>query len=262
MGGRLGSRLAVLAGAVAVVATGLTGCAEGGSGSAPSDASARPSGGAVSTAPGGDTETGAAGTGMSESCAKRLAEPGDPVPGAVFAECLVSATDLAGTARMTTTYPDSSAGGPVRMRKPFELYLKLSDGRELLIREERGWLKGPGGWTEAKSGGTAQETMADAVVRSYLALTDPRVRKEFFASSDWQPASSSVETVNSRRTIRYTGHPKLGDVAYDDYQIWVDTRFLPMRTVSTVTLLGRTETGRQDYTNWGKPIRLPSDLPR
>ncbi|WP_435057322.1 hypothetical protein [Streptomyces sp. bgisy060] len=251
-------RLAALLGAVMVAATALTGCAEAGTEATAPGRTTGPTRADASPAPSTDrTETG-----PPDSCTKRLSEPGDPVPGTVFADCLVTATRLAATAHMTTTYPHSSATGPIRMGKPFELYLKTSDGGELFIKDERGWMKGHGSWTEAKANGSAQERLADAVVKSYLGFTDPRAQQQFLATTEWQPAASAPETVNGRQAVSYSGRPKFGDVTYDDYRVWIDKGFLPVRIVATVTVLGRTETGRQDYADWGKQIHLPDGLPQ
>lgn len=192
------------------------------------------------------------------ACAGRLVEPGEPIPGEVFAKCLVDATGVARTAQYTTKYTDSSATGPIRMGTPFELYLTESKGAEIFIRDERGWLKGPGGgWVEGKAGGTPEQVMADSVVKAYLGFTDPRVQEQFFATSQWKPVTSKPETVNGLQTTRYSGRPKLGEVTFDDYQVWIDKNFLPIRIVSTVTMLGHTETGQQDYEDWGKPVQMP-----
>lgn len=260
MGRRRTARRSAVAGVAVVMMSALTGCSgsEAGPEAAERETTARPPGGDTSSAPAGNKASAA----PSDACAKRLVDPDAPIVGAVFADCLVNATNLAVTARMTTTYPDSSATGPIRMSTPFELHLVMSDGGELFIRDKRGWLKGQGGWIEAKQGGSPQEVIADTVVKSYLGLTDPRVQKQFFATSQWKPVTSDPETVNGSRTIAYSGSPALGDATFDDYRIWIDENFLPVRIVSTVTLFGRTSTGQQDYKDWGEPVRFPAGLPR
>lgn len=253
MSRRHAPRLTALASAVVVAVGAVTACsADAGEPGAGTDAP--DAGASASPAAGGATGT----PEPAGACAQRQVEPDEPIPGEVFAECLVDATGAAGTARYTTTYPDSSATGPLRMGDTFEVHLTTADGAEIFIRDEQGWMKGPGGgWIEADAGGGPEQVMADAVVQAYLGFTDPRVQERFFATTEWEPVTADPETVNGLQTVRYSGSPVLGEIAFDSYEIWIDDDHLPIRIVSTVTVLGVTQTGQQDYEDWGEPVEMP-----
>ncbi|WP_306369008.1 hypothetical protein [Nocardiopsis sp. CC223A] len=257
MGRRRAPRLTALASAAVVAVGAVTGCSAdaGEPGTAPDTPDA-----GVSASPAGGGEAGT--PEPSGACAQRLVEPDEPIPGEVFAECLVDATRVAQTSRYTTTYPDSSATGPLRMGDTFEVYLTATDGAEVFIRDEQGWMKVPGGgWVEANAGGTPEQVMADAVVQAYLGFTDPRVQEQFFATTEWEPVTADPETVNGLQAIRYSGDPVFGEVTFDSYEIWIDDDYLPTRIVATVTMMGVTQTGQQDYEDWGEPVEMPEAPP-
>ena len=224
--------------------------------------------GAVTTSPAGADVAGsdtAAPSAEPGSCGWRHVNPEEPISGDLFADCVVDATILAGTAMMdSTTSTGISSSGPVTFRDPISVHLTGEpSGIEIIVVGEQGWLFNPegGGWVASDPNGDPRQQMAHSTVMTYAATADPDVIRALLATAEeWTP--TGADTIGGSIVQGYSGTPVQEGVTYDNFIVWITEDDLPMRYDQGGTGYGGYAfTSQLDFTAYGEPVEIgpPAD---
>lgn len=235
--------------------------ADAGSGAAAPEGTAAPDG---SEAPGQPEDAATAGAqgapGMPKECGQRWVEPEEPIPGPVFAECLVTATSIARTAHYVKTDDQGqTVTGVVATVDPFQAHFTYSagPGLEMILHADAAWITSPqGGWIQADPGGTPEQQMAHGITASAQALASHVAHEAFLASSpEWTPVDDEAEDADG--VWAYSGTPQVPYASLDRYVVWIDNDYLPIRIERTETVQGVTVSVVEQFSDWGGTIEIP-----
>ena len=197
---------------------------------------------------------------MPKECGQRWVEPEEPIPGPVFAECLVTATSIARTAHYVKTDDQGqTVTGVVATVDPFQAHFTYSVGPdlEMILHADAAWITSPqGGWIQADPGGTPEQQMAHGITASAQALASHVAHEAFLASSpEWTPVDDEAEDADG--VWAYSGTPQVPYGSLDRYVVWIDNDYLPIRIERTETVQGVTVSVVEQFSDWGGTIEIP-----
>lgn len=199
-----------------------------------------------------------------KACRKRLAKPKKVVPSKRFAKCVTKGMLNGRTAFLSSTYDDGQwTRGDGRFKKKYtEASARYSDGSKLVVLGGKAWWKPAGsGWVRARKGGTPNEQLAWNIQQLWVGLSSAPAYRSYLRASTtgWTPTGVHRK-VNGVKAREYVGTVVMDGATFDDYRVWVDRWDRPIRITSTLTLMGITSTGVQDFKKWGKKVAIKKPI--
>lgn len=194
---------------------------------------------------------------MGPDCGARKVNPEAPVPGHTFGQCVTAAMTTGQSATVVTKYAKSTATGSMQFASPEGADVAIAPGgQQLLLIGTAGYLRFNGRWYAAKADGNQGEVLADAIAKAWRTVCSPAVFRDVLSSSDaWTPAGKA-EVINGVEATPYSGRPALPGTTVERYVVWVDSADKPVRVEADVTLGSTQSKMQQDFSQWGKEIRL------
>lgn len=194
---------------------------------------------------------------LSKKCRKRLTKPRRKVTGKTFATCVLKAQKAARTVVIRTAYDDGSvAKGPYRFGATTDASVTANDGTDLVALGKNFWQKVPGrGWVKGEQNSSDPDRQLVWIAgQLWRQSSSPASYRKVLASSkSWKP-TGKVKKINGVRARQYSGNPRIRGVVVDDYTVWLDSGYRPVRVTSVTTAFGFSTTMKQDFTRWGKKV--------
>lgn len=195
-----------------------------------------------------------------KKCQVRLKKPRKKVPSKRFATCVVRAMEANRTVHVSNRFDDGTWNkGPARfLNGHTEASVTYSQGMRLVVRNRKAWVKNPGRpWVRAVNGGDPEQQHAWSIQELWVALSSSRAYRSYLRSSStgWTWTGKS-RRINGVRARQYTGTPRILGQSFDRYLVWVDKWDRPIRIESTITMMGITASGTQDFTKWGGKVKI------